>query len=121
MGGQERGSAQALDLQAPRGLRVKAVPEAAGRKQGERRDHERNDPAEDDQGLERTPAAGDSPEIRDRERHEHDRIDLRGHRQSEQAEREQVPPAQEGRQSADGQRGRKQVVGVQRDRSDRDR
>jgi hypothetical protein len=93
--GQEHGAAQALDLKAPRGLRVETVPEPAGRKQGERADHERHDPAEDEQGLQRTSAASDGPEIRDRKGHEHDRIQLRGHRQPEQAEREQVPSAQE--------------------------
>jgi hypothetical protein len=111
--GQEHGSAQALDLKSPRGLRVETIPEPAGCKQGERDDHEGHDPAEDEQGLEHTPVASDGPEIRDRNGNEHDRIELRGHRQPEQAEREQVPSAQERGQCADGQRGGKQVVGVE--------
>ena len=88
VGGQERRSAQALDLKAPRVLRMEAVPEPARRKQGERRDHERHDPAENEQRLEDTAATRNGPEVRGRRRHEHERIELRGHRQPEQAERE---------------------------------
>jgi hypothetical protein len=92
---------------------VEAVPEPARRQQDERRDHERRYRAENEQRLEHTAAPGDGPQVRGRRRHEHDRIELRGHRQPEQAEGEQVPPTQERSQRAGGQRGRKQVVGVE--------
>lgn len=100
---------------------MEAVPEPARAEHGERDDHDRHDPGENKDGLDRAPAAGKGPDVQDRGRREHERIDLRGHRQPEQAERESVAPANESRKRADGQRRGKEVVGVQRDRPDRER
>ena len=100
---------------------MEAVPEPARRERGERRDDERGDTAADEQGLKRAAAACDGPEVRSRERNEHDRIELRAHGEPEQAEGEEVFPAQERGQSADGQCGREQVVRVEGDRPDRER
>ncbi len=121
MGGKQEGPAEALDLQPPRGLRLEAVPEAPRREQGERRDHDHNDSAENEQGFQRAAAARDSPDVGGRGRNEHERIELRTHRQPEKTEREQVAAGQERCERADRQCRRKEVVGVQRDRPNRER
>ncbi len=113
MGGKQDGAAEALDLQAPRGLGLEAVPEPTRREHREGRDHDQNDSGENKQGLQRAAAARDDPDVGSRGRNEHERIDLRAHRQPEQAEGKEVAAAQERGQRADRQRRRKQVVGVE--------
>ena len=65
--------------------------------------------------------ARDRPDVQHRERDEDERVELRRDRQAEEPEREELAAPEKGGQRADGQRGREQVVGVQRDRPDRDR
>jgi len=119
--GQQNACAEALDLEAARRLRVEAVPEPAGREDREREDDEHGDRGEDAERAQGLPAARDRPQVDRREREEDKRVELRGHREPEEAEAEQLTPAQHRSKCADGERSRKEVVRVERDRADRDR
>lgn len=100
---------------------MNAVPETPRREHGEGHDYDCHDRGENEQGLQSTASARDDPDVGGRGRDEHERIELRAHGQPEQAEGEQVPLAQERSQRTDRQRRGKEVVGVQRDRTDRER
>ena len=100
---------------------MEAVPEPARREDREREHDERGDCREDAECAQGTSSAGDGPDVDHGERDDRERVELRRHREPEQAEAEQLATAHEGGQRSDRERRRKEVVGVQRDRPDRDR
>jgi len=85
--------AEALDLQAARGLGVEAVPEPAGREDGERQDDERGDGREHAERAQGAAATCDLPDVDRRQRDDDQGIELRRRSEPEQAEPEQLAPA----------------------------
>ena len=113
--------AEALDLQAARGLGVEAVPEPAGREDGERQDDEHGDGCEHAERAQRAAATCDLPDVDRRERDDDQGIELRRRSEPEQAEAEQLAAAQDSGERSDRERCREEVVGVERDRANGDR
>jgi len=116
---QER-RAEALDLQASRGLRVEALVDAVRSVGRERRDHRRGDQHQHAERHSGTPRACAAPHVPGRQRHQHERVDLRADRQPEHRERRQLPAAEQQPERQHRQERRPGVVGVQRDRPERD-
>jgi len=119
--GQQDARTEALDLQSSRGLRVEAVPEPARRQDREREHHEHGDAREHAQRTQRAAATCDLPDVDGSDRDDDQRVELRRHREPEQAEPEELAATQDCRERSDRERRGKQVIGVQRDRPDRDR
>ncbi len=93
-------------------LPAEAVAEPVGREREERPEGDRDHAREDAEADERLPAAAPPPHVRQRERHEHGRVELRRDRQPEQPEAEPVPPRRRApparrRVSAAGQRSKR--------------
>ena len=118
--GEEEGGAEALDLQRSRRLDPEAVPDAV------RGEHEERHPRRGDD-REQQPAADERltppeapPDVDERQRHEHGRVELRGDGSTEREVPEPEPPAEERSESCGGQRGRPEVEPREHDRPQRD-
>ena len=118
--GEEKGGAEALELERSRHLDPEAVPDAV------RGEHEEGDPRRDDD-RQQQPAADEGltsseapPDIDERQRHEHGRVELRGDRCAEREVPEPEPPAEKRSESRGGQRGGPEVEPREHDRPQRD-
>ena len=92
-----------------------------GERIGEREHDEHGDGCEHAERAQRAAATCDLPDVDRRERDDDQRVELRRHREPEQAEAEQLAAAQDCGERSDRERRREEVVGVQRDRPDGDR
>ena len=76
-----------------------AVGDAAGRDDEERQEDERDDRGADAEADERLAPAPPAPDVGDRERHEHGRVELHRDRGAEHAEAEPVAPGARARRA----------------------
>ncbi len=95
VGDQQQRGAEALDLKAARRLRAEALEHAVQVVRGERRHHGERHDEEDYDPEHYVPRPPAPPEQHARQRHEHERVDLRGDGEPEHAGPEQVVAAQE--------------------------
>jgi hypothetical protein len=119
--GEEERSAQALDLQRPRPLVPEALPDAVRREHDERDEHRGQDREQQPAADERLPSALALPDVGDRDRHEHRRVQLRGHSRTERHVPESQPPAEERGEGGRNERGGPEVEAREHDRAERNR
>ena len=113
--------AEALDLQRPRQLPPDAVRDAAGRDDEEREEGEHDDAGAERQADQRLAPAAPPPDVRERDGHEHGRIELHRHGRAEQAEAEPVAPVHERGERGGHERRRIEVEARQHDRAEQKR
>jgi len=121
VGDGEQRAAEALDLQRASSLRAEALGEPVRRSNQERNDEESGDHSGREQSTPGRPTAARTPDEDHGGRNEHDGVDLGRERATEQGERGYVPARQQQRECSDGEQRRPRVVGVERDRAERER
>jgi len=118
---QEERRAQALDLEAALGLGAEARVDAVCVVGGERRDDRRRHDHQHGERRGDAPRPGPPPDEHARERHQHQRVDLRRDSHPEHAEGQEAPVAEQQPEGEHRQQRGPGVVRVERDRAERDR
>ena len=116
----ERGT-EALDLERPRELAADAVEDAARRERREGEERERDDRGRETGADERLAPPAPPPDVRDDERDEHDRVELRRDAGAEHGEPEPVAVVDERGERPGDERGRPEVEARQDDRAEQER
>jgi len=115
--GEQDAGGQALGMQAAPELRIETLPDPVRRKRKPGHDEDCGHPGERRQH----PRGRAATEMKERERQQNNRVELRGKRGPEQPARDCAAPVDERRESTHRQQRRPGVVRVQRDRPERDR
>jgi len=115
---EQDGGAEALDLEAARGLCVEALVDAVRGVRRERRDRGRRADDEHAERDQHAPGIGPPPQKPRRQRNEDERVDLRGDGEPEHREGRQLPAAQQQPECEHGEERGPRVVGVERDRAE---